>query len=101
MKLWPDGRESRALERLPARRTLTAASSPRRPFSDGGSRAELENGTFGIARSGRGGASWHAAPALFACLALGIMAQTTVAQDAPTRSVWVAPTYDFLATDAF
>lgn len=29
------------------------------------------------------------------------MAQTTVAQDAPTRSVWVAPTYDFLATDAF
>jgi hypothetical protein len=38
---------------------------------------------------------------LIAWLVLGTVAQAAVPNDAPTRSVWVAPTYDYLATDAF
>jgi hypothetical protein len=38
---------------------------------------------------------------LIAWIALGTVAQAAVPNDAPTRSVWVAPTYDYLATDAF
>jgi hypothetical protein len=39
--------------------------------------------------------------ALFADTPPGVTAQTAVVAPAPARSVWLAPTYDFLATDAF
>jgi hypothetical protein len=38
---------------------------------------------------------------LFAGFALGIVAQVASVNAEPTRSVWLSPTYDFLATDAF
>jgi hypothetical protein len=44
---------------------------------------------------------WQARAALIALFALGMVAQAAAPSDPPTRSVWVAPTYDFLATDAF
>ena len=39
--------------------------------------------------------------AAIAFLALGMAAHVAVTTDVPTRSVWLAPTYDFLATSAF
>jgi hypothetical protein len=45
--------------------------------------------------------AWQARAALIAFFALGMVAEPAAPSEMPTRSVWIAPTYDFLATSAF